>query len=147
MLPSTHPLAADPTCLIAALHRVLNRLSDDTFGTTGLSSSQAYALYQIAIEPNRSPSYLANRLSMDASTVTRLIEPFIRRGWVAATASGREKRLSLTDAGQVKVRDVSRLIQIHRDHITGLIGPDHVRVLSGLLLATWGGVVSGIPTK
>lgn len=135
MLPTTHPLATDVTFLASALHRQLSRLADEAFASTGLSSSQAYILFQIAVEPNLPPSHLARRLSLDASTVTRMVEPFIRRGWVVAAVSGRMKRLAIADAGRAKVREVSIAMQTHRERIAAMLGADHARVLAGLMLS------------
>lgn len=135
MLPKTHPLSSDVTLLAASLHRQLSRLADEDFAPTGLSSSQAYVLYQIAVEPDLPPSHVARRLSLDASTVTRMVEPLIRNGWVQAVVSGRMKRLGVTETGRVKVRQVSVAMQAHRDRVAARLGADVARVLAGLMLS------------
>jgi DNA-binding MarR family transcriptional regulator len=87
------------------LDRVVSRHYDAYVSATGLKNSQYSLLSHVVLLGPIRPSDLADRMQMDASTLTRNLQPLIAQGWVRqkpgenrrsrlieATASGRDKR-------------------------------------------------------
>ena len=85
--------------------RVVSRHYDGFMSAAGLKTTQ-YSLLSnvVGLGPIR-PSDLAKRMSMDASTLTRVLQPLVSQGWlqlgpgadarsrlIVATAAGRAKR-------------------------------------------------------
>jgi len=90
---------------IRQLSRRVSRHFDHIVASTGLKTTQYSLLSNIVdLEPIR-PGDLADRMEMDASTLTRNLQPLVAQGWVVvapgddgrsrivvATGSGRDKR-------------------------------------------------------
>jgi DNA-binding MarR family transcriptional regulator len=97
-------------CSSLKLRQLSRRVSqhfDQIVASTGLKTTQYSLLSNVVeLEPIR-PGDLADRMEMDASTLTRNLQPLVALGWVVvapgddgrsrivvATAAGREKRES-----------------------------------------------------
>jgi DNA-binding MarR family transcriptional regulator len=87
------------------LSRLVSRHYDAFVAPTGLKSTQYSLLSHVSLAGPIRPSDLAQRMRIDASTLTRNLQPLIAQGWltlgpgedarsrlVAVTDSGREKR-------------------------------------------------------
>ena len=87
------------------LSRLVSRHYDAFVAPTGLKSTQYSLLSHVALAGPIRPSDLAQRMRIDASTLTRNLQPLIAQGWltlgpgedarsrlVAVTDTGREKR-------------------------------------------------------
>ena len=88
------------------LSRVVTRHYDAYVAATGLKNTQYSLLSHVVLLGPIRPSDLAQRMGLDASTLTRNLQPLIAQGWlrqgpgedarsrlVTATKEGREKRL------------------------------------------------------
>lgn len=86
------------------LDRMTTRHYDRYLGRVGLKNTQ-YALlsYVVKLGPIR-PGDLARRMQMDASTLTRNLQPLAARGWltVGAGEDARSRLVEATAAGQAK---------------------------------------------
>jgi DNA-binding MarR family transcriptional regulator len=83
---------------------------DHFVGSSGLKTTQYSLLSHLGrLEPVR-PGDLAAEMEMDASTLTRNLQPLIREGWVAVGPGddGRSRLVTLTDAGRAKRADTQR---------------------------------------
>ncbi|HGH4624785.1 TPA: MarR family winged helix-turn-helix transcriptional regulator [Enterobacter hormaechei] len=79
------------------LNRRVTRLYDHHLSTAGLKNTQ-YALlsHVVRLGPIR-PGDLARRMQMDASTLTRNMQPLIAQGWLK-TGAGDDARSRLVEA-------------------------------------------------
>ena len=87
------------------LSRAITRHYDAHVAPTGLKNTQYSLLSHVVLLGPIKPSELAARMRLDASTLTRNVQPLLAQGWlvqgpgddarsrlIEATASGREKR-------------------------------------------------------
>jgi DNA-binding MarR family transcriptional regulator len=103
------PAAATPrgctNLKLRQLSRAVTRHYDAYVAPTGLKNSQYSLLSHVVLLGPIKPSALAARMRVDASTLTRNIQPLVAQGWlvqgpgedarsrlVEATSLGREKR-------------------------------------------------------
>lgn len=82
--------------------RIITRRFDEAMRPTGLRSTQMSILNEIACMGDAPVAQLANRMAMDASTLTRNLTPLERDGVIVAvkTQGGRRRRVRLTERGQ-----------------------------------------------
>ena len=87
------------------LNRRVSQHYDRIVGATGLKTSQYSLLSHVVKLGSVRPGELAGQMEMDASTLTRNLQPLVAQGWVevgpgddgrsrfvTATATGRDKR-------------------------------------------------------
>ena len=124
------------TCFrLRCLARLTGRRFDARMAAVGLKTTQYSLLSALWRRGPTRASDLACDLSLDASTLTRNVEPLIRAGWVEA-AIGDDRRtrvLRLTAGGRVQRQHARKAwIGAQRD-IEQLLGPDTVATLHRLL--------------
>lgn len=104
-----------------------------------MAPSDAHALTEIA-DGGMSQSELVDRLHLDRSSVSRLVERLASRGWVeraGGTADRRTVRLSLTPAGRRVADEVARARTRHFAALLDAVPPDRrVDVLDAIRLLT-----------
>ena len=94
-------------CSSLKLRQLSRRVSqhfDQIVASTGLKTTQYSLLSNIVqLEPIR-PGDLADRMEMDASTLTRNLQPLVAQGWVVVAPGddGRSRIVVATDAGREK---------------------------------------------
>lgn len=86
------------------LTRAVTRHYDAYVAATGLKNTQYSLLSHVVLLGPIQPSELAARMKLDASTLTRNLQPLIAQGWIemGAGANGRSRSLSATPAGREK---------------------------------------------
>jgi DNA-binding MarR family transcriptional regulator len=92
------------------LSRRVSQYFDHFVGSSGLKTTQYSLLSHLGrLEPVR-PGDLAAEMEMDASTLTRNLQPLIREGWVKVGPGddGRSRLATLTDAGRAKRAETQR---------------------------------------
>ena len=92
------------------LSRRVSQHFDRVVGAAGLKTTQYSLLTHVMqLEPVR-PGDLAADMEMDASTLTRNLQPLIAQGWVAVGPGddGRSRFVTLTDAGRDKRAEAQR---------------------------------------
>lgn len=94
------------------------RIAGELSSIHGLSVNEALLLMYLEQAPlNRLPRVeLAKRLSMSASTVTRMCAPMEKLGLVSKQADERDARLAfvvLTDAGRTRIEETRATITKH----------------------------------
>lgn len=124
------------TCFrLRCLARLTGRRFDARMATVGLKTTQYSLLSALSRGGAMRATDLARVLSLDASTLTRNVEPLIKAGWVQA-AVGEDRRtrvLQLTPRGRAQ-RQLARQAWIgaQRD-LEQCLGPDTVEALHRLL--------------
>lgn len=115
--------------------RQVGRLYDAELGKVGLTGTQFALLSEVKRAGSLRPGELANRMAMDASTLTRNLKPLERQGWVTVTP-GKDRRsrcVAITGAGEaarVKAHDEWGHAQAHLRARLGEVRHEHLnRVL------------------
>jgi len=110
---SPAPAASPHGCSSQKLRQLSRRVSqhfDHIVASSGLKTTQYSLLSNIVrLEPVR-PGDLASELEMDASTLTRNLQPLVAQGWVVVGpgADGRSRYVSATPAGRDKRAEAQR---------------------------------------
>ena len=105
--------AAPAGCSSFKLRQLSRRVSqhfDHVVGAAGLKTTQYSLLSHVMrLGPVR-PGDLANEMEMDASTLTRNLQPLVKLGWleVGPGDDGRSRFVTLTDAGREKRAEAQR---------------------------------------
>jgi DNA-binding MarR family transcriptional regulator len=86
------------------LLRSVSRLYDAEIAPAGLKTTQYSLLSHVLALGPIAPSALADRMGMDASTLTRNLRPLIDKGWVlqGPGADARSRLVTITPAGTAK---------------------------------------------
>ncbi len=82
--------------------RALTQFYDETLAKAGLTSTQMSVLTELARSPNLSVTLLGERLGMDRTTLSRIIKPMLRAGWIEDPlgADRRARNLLLSSSGE-----------------------------------------------
>lgn len=80
-----------------ALARIMTKIADDIFASTGLSSSYAFLIMTVNSRPGIQPSDISKEMQLTPSTVTRLIEKMEFRGLLKRKQLGRATEVYPTD--------------------------------------------------
>jgi DNA-binding MarR family transcriptional regulator len=86
------------------LLRSVSRLYDAELAKAGLKGSQFSLLSHVLELGPIAPSVLADRMGMDASTLSRNLRPLIDKGWVlqGPGADARSRTVTITEPGRAK---------------------------------------------
>lgn len=117
------------------LGRMVTRHYDHYLATVGLKNTQ-YALLSMVVKlgPVR-PSDLAQRMQMDASTLTRNLQPMVANGWVTIGQGedARSRLIAATREGQEMRANGQRAWKEAQSELNGLLGEERVYALHELL--------------
>ena len=89
-----------------ALSRVMTKMADEEFASTGLSSSYAFLLMTVSHKEGIQPSEIACRMQLTHSTVTRLVDKMEHRGLLRREKKGKTTEVFLTPAGDDLLPDI-----------------------------------------
>ena len=106
-------LPASRGCTNLKLRQLGRRVSqhyDRIVGAVGLKTSQYSLLSHIVTLGPVRPGELAGHMEMDASTLTRNLQPLVAQGWVEVGPGedGRSRLVTVTDAGREKRTEAQR---------------------------------------
>ncbi|MGI5218292.1 MarR family winged helix-turn-helix transcriptional regulator [Nocardia sp. CA-290969] len=117
------------------LTRMVTRHYDHYIARSGLKNTQ-YALlsYVVRLGPIR-PSDLAKRMQMDASTLTRNMQPLVTQGWlnIGVGQDARSRLVEATEAGHAKRAEGRRAWQEAQTALNEQLGTKRVAALHELL--------------
>jgi len=111
--PSSSAVVSPRGCSSFKLRQLTRRVGqhfDHFVGSAGLKTTQYSLLSHIAkLGPVR-PGELAAAMEMDASTLTRNLQPLLKQGWVEVGPGddGRSRLVQITEAGRVKRAEAQR---------------------------------------
>lgn len=92
------------------LSRAMTRHYDAYVAGTGLKITQYSLLSHVVQQGPIQPVDLAQRMNLEASTLTRNLQPLLAHGWiqVGPGADARSRLISATDAGRAKHTEAHR---------------------------------------
>jgi DNA-binding MarR family transcriptional regulator len=134
----TTPRSAPVGCTAFKLRQLSRRVSqhfDHIVGASGLKTTQYSLLSHIVrLGPIR-PVDLAAQMDMDASTLTRNLQPLIAQGWVGVGPGddARSRLVAATDAGRDKRSEAQREWKRAQLALNGRLGEDRVVRLHALI--------------
>ena len=136
------PEAADPPsprgCTALKVRQLSRRVSqhfDRIVAAAGLKTTQYSLLSVLAASGPMRPGDLADALQMDASTLTRNLQPLVAQGWVCAGpgADGRSRIVSVSAAGLAKRRQAQREWKRAQAALNSKLGESNVALLHDLI--------------
>ena len=80
-----------------ALARVMTRMAEEEFASTGLAPSYAFVLMTVNAQPGIQPKDLSNKMQLTPSTVTRLVDKLEVKGFLKRNTNGRTTMIEPTD--------------------------------------------------
>ncbi|MDV7089786.1 MarR family winged helix-turn-helix transcriptional regulator [Rhodococcus opacus] len=117
------------------LTRIVTRHYDGHLAEAGLRNTQ-YALlsHVVRLGPIR-PGDLARRMHMEASTLTRSLQPLASKEWlkIGAGADERSRLIEATEAGQAKQAEGQRAWKAAQTALNERLGVERVAALHDLL--------------
>jgi len=130
--------ASPKGCTSLKLRQLSRRVSqrfDHIVGEAGLKTTQYSLLSSIVARGPIRPGELAAAMEMDASTLTRNLQPLIARGWVVvgAGADGRSRSVAITDAGRAKRSEAQRDWKRAQLELNERLGPERVARLHAVI--------------
>lgn len=132
------PEAAPRGCTNLKLRQITRRVSrhyDATVAPSGLKTTQYSLLSHIVSMGPVRPSDLAATMNLDASTLTRNLQPLVAQGWVemGAGVDARSRLVSVTEAGRAKRAEAQRLWKHAQMALNQQLGTERVARLHALL--------------
>ena len=137
--PSPDAAATPAGCTAMRVRKLARRVTqvyDEALGAHGITIGQFGILANLRRSRPIGIAALAERLSSDASTLSRLLRPLQAAGLVSVTADPddrRAKALRLTDAGATKLRAAEAGWQAAQTRIAGRLGAPRLGALHFLL--------------
>ncbi len=117
------------------LSRAVTRHYDAYVAPTGLKNSQYSLLSHVVLLGPLRPTDLAARMKIDASTLTRNLQPLVAAGWVeqGPGADARSRSVSATDAGRAKRAEAQRAWKQAQLALNARLGNERVLALHALI--------------
>lgn len=125
-------------CTNFKLRQLTRRVSqhyDHHLALAGLKTTQYSLLSHIAKLGPLTPGELARHMTLDASTLTRNLQPLVAAGWVVVGegVNARSRLLTLTEAGRALRQTAQRHWKNAQLELNDLLGMATVVELHGLL--------------
>lgn len=117
------------------LSRVVTRHYDAYVAPTGLKNSQYSLLSHVVLLGPVRPGELAARMKLDASTLTRNLQPLIAAGWVeqGPGEDARSRSVVATEAGRAKRAEAQRAWKQAQLALNARLGNQRVLALHRLI--------------
>jgi DNA-binding MarR family transcriptional regulator len=117
------------------LSRAVTRHYDAYVAPTGLKNTQYSLLSHVVLLGPLRPGELAARMKLDASTLTRNLQPLIAAGWVELGPGddARSRSVVATEAGRAKRAEAQRAWKQAQLALNARLGEERVMALHSLL--------------
>jgi DNA-binding MarR family transcriptional regulator len=117
------------------LTRMVTRHYDHYVAETGLKNTQYALLSHVVRLGPIQPGDLARRMQMDASTLTRNLQPLIAQGLleIGAGKDARSRLVEATEAGRIKQAEGQRAWKTAQTALNECLGVEKVAALHDLL--------------
>jgi DNA-binding MarR family transcriptional regulator len=133
------PAAAAPrgctNLKLRQLSREVTRHYDAYVAPSGLKNTQYSLLSHVVLLGPIRPSDLARRMQVDASTLTRNLQPLAAQGWVrlGPGEDARSRLVEATDPGRAKRAEAQRAWKQAQVALNARLGPKRVVALHAML--------------
>jgi DNA-binding MarR family transcriptional regulator len=132
------PKAAPQGCTnlkLRQLGRLVTRHYDAHVAAVGLKNTQYALLSHVVLAGPLRPVDLARRMRVDASTLTRNLQPLVAQGWVSLGpgADARSRLVAATEAGRAKRAEGQRAWKQAQVALNERLGQRRVAALHGLV--------------
>ena len=117
------------------LSRRVTQLYDREVGVTGLKNTQYSLLSHVVLLGPIQPSALAARMKLDASTLTRNMQPLIAQGWIRLEpgVDARSRLLVATEEGKALRAEAQRAWKRAQLSLNERLTPQRVAKLHALI--------------
>ncbi|HEX6722012.1 MAG TPA: MarR family winged helix-turn-helix transcriptional regulator [Burkholderiaceae bacterium] len=117
------------------LSRAVTRHYDAYVARTGLKNTQYSLLSHVVLLGPIAPGELARRMKLDASTLTRNLQPLLAQGWVeiGPGADGRSRTIVATESGRAKRAESQRAWKQAQLALNATLGDARVARLHDLI--------------
>jgi DNA-binding MarR family transcriptional regulator len=117
------------------LSRLLSRHYDAALAAAGLKTTQYSLLSHVLHLEPIAPGELARHMGLDASTLTRNLQPLLVAGWLLqeAGADARTRSIRITDSGRAKHAEAQRRWKLAQTGVNQLLGAERVAALHTLI--------------
>ena len=117
------------------LSRVVTRHYDAYVAATGLKNTQYSLLSHVVLLGPIRPSDLAQRMRLDASTLTRNLQPLVAQGWLGLGPgeNARSRLVEATETGRAKRAEAQRAWKQAQLALNERLGSERVAALHALL--------------
>jgi DNA-binding MarR family transcriptional regulator len=117
------------------LNRRVSQHYDQALAGCGLKTTQYSLLSHVERLGPLRPGALAMVMEMDASTLTRNLQPLQQQGWVSVGAGddARSRQVTITEAGRAKRAEAQRLWKRAQLALNDLLGVERVGLLHALI--------------
>lgn len=134
MKPSVKPQGCT-NFKLRQLSRVVTRHYDAFVAATGLKNTQYSLLSHVVLLGPIRPSDLAQRMRVDASTLTRNVQPLVAQGWVrlGPGQDARSRQIEATAGGRAKRQEAQRAWKQAQLALNARLGSERVAALHALL--------------
>jgi len=129
------------------LSRAMTRHYDGYVAGTGLKITQYSLLTHVVQQGPIQPVDLARRMNLEASTLTRNLQPLVAHGWIemGPGADGRSRLISATEAGRAKHAEAHRAWKQAQLALNARLGDARVARLHELIDACLADLDTGGP--
>ena len=139
--PLTDALPEIQNCACASLRRaarLVTQVYDAALRPAGLRATQFTMLAVLAGRGQMAQSKYAEVLGMDGTTLTRNLQPLVKKDWIAIERDDdqRVRLISITDTGAEVMNQAVPLWQSAQAKFSNGLGPDELSGLLGALSAT-----------
>ena len=117
------------------LSRLLSRHYDADLAGVGLKTTQYSLLTHVLRLGPLAPGELARHMGLDASTLTRNLQPLLAAGWLVqeAGADARSRSVGITATGREKQAEAQQRWKTAQQQVNALLGVERVAALHQLL--------------
>ena len=117
--------------------RAITQLYGTALAASGLEGTQFSLLVALALNERAPLSRVAEKMVMDRTTLTRNLQPLVKKGWVTVEPGPdrRERYIALTRPGRAALERALPLWQGVQARVAAALGPQRLTALVGELNA------------
>lgn len=116
-----------------ALARILTKMADEEFASSGLSSSYGFLLLVIDEKPGIRPKEVSEKLHLNQSTVTRLVDKMEFRGLLRRKQVGRSIEIYTTKKGSQLIPEIEEAWENLRNRYSKVLGQKEAKNLASAI--------------
>lgn len=118
---------------VKKLDRALNKLAEESFQKVGMTPTYAFILLILAEEDGRLQKDIAQILYIAPSTLTRLVEKLVYKGYVTTLTEGRTRKVYLTVNGRELLPDIQEAWDNLHARYKAILGDDYADDLASII--------------